>query len=273
MACVILTAIQAVIWFKTAATPGEHLHQCLNMLYHACWMALAFLSTDRWWRRWHVTYLTLIRLTAAVAPSARSTQEGLGKFTLLPATPGWAGAALDFLRVSFGTRILGMSLLSVVLQLPPLAVLLQQSMDVALAADGLMYCRSLLLSSPLTQHRISNLWHAFNLIPTLYPAPPMTADQPTQDSGVDASTQAERRCMAVLCFHHAIIGMLLPTLAAAWATPLAAQHGTAHHLHTDDWTDARAAGAQQATTGGTTGAQQQQRQQRQHGGTDRKSVV
>ena len=73
-----------------------------------------------------------------------------------PATPGWAGLLRDWMRLLLGVRILHIATITAVLQQPVLASLVQQSL-LLLGSDVEGYCRSQLLTDPLTQRRMARL--------------------------------------------------------------------------------------------------------------------
>lgn len=83
-----------------------------------------------------------------------------------------------------GTRLLVPSLVGIVLQQPPLAVLLQQAVIAAITANPWGYCRTPLLADPLTQLRLTRIWLALDAaLPVPFAIAPATHGSVDDPSG------------------------------------------------------------------------------------------
>lgn len=80
---------------------------------------------------------------------------------------------------SAGTRLVAMASVSVILHLPPLALLVQHIVLMALTANSAGYCTTQLLADPLTQRRLGAAWHVLDaVLPVLVPVDLMGALTP-----------------------------------------------------------------------------------------------
>ncbi len=106
-------------------------------------------------------------LPHVLGPCFRCLQAGPPAALHHAATPGFWGLLRDGMRLVLGTRILHIATVAVVLQLPVLATVAQQIL-VLFGSDNGGYCRSPLLSDPLTQRRMV---HLASWLSTLLPGP------------------------------------------------------------------------------------------------------
>ncbi|PRW61089.1 hypothetical protein C2E21_0576 isoform B [Chlorella sorokiniana] len=156
-----------------------------------------------------------------LVPCSRSASEGTAVLLRRTATEGWRGALLDWLRVGGATRLLVHAGCGMVVKMPPLVLLAQQVIMMALSANPRGYCATPLLSHPLTRRRLHRVWAAFDAVPTVVPH--------IEDS--KPGSEAERalaECMAVLTMQQAVLGVLLP-LAIAVAVHSGRHGGAEQH--------------------------------------------
>ncbi|PRW59886.1 hypothetical protein C2E21_2006 [Chlorella sorokiniana] len=112
------------------------------------------------------------------------------------ATPGWAGMLRDWMRMLLGVRILHIATVAAALQQPVLATTVQQAI-LLLGSDVGGYCRSPLLSDPLTQRRLACLegW-----LSTLLTGPLGLPLVGLSQESATAGSEQHATCVSVLTF-------------------------------------------------------------------------
>lgn len=148
--------------------------------------------------------------------------------------------------------MLQLALTGLLLQHPPLALLLEHSVQSALQPSNARYCRCQLLADPLSRQRMAAAWAALDWLPQLVPLPvpgaasggelegvaPMNtllrevlfarvsaaaapAHAPAGRAACTAGPHAasEQQCTALLNMHQLCCGVLLPVAAAAALEP------------------------------------------------------
>ncbi|PRW58802.1 TIME FOR COFFEE isoform A [Chlorella sorokiniana] len=117
------------------------------------------------WRRNRVWLIGLLRVSMVLVPSHRSSKEGTAVLLHHAATPGLGGMLKDYLRVALGTRVLLQTVAAIILQQPPLAVLLQQCIISAMVSNTSGYCACPLLDNPLAAQRLAWLSRGLDAVP------------------------------------------------------------------------------------------------------------
>ncbi len=83
-----------------------------------------------------------------------------------------------------GTRVLQLPLTGLLLQQPPLALLLEHAVQSALLSSNALYCRSVLLQDPLSRRRMARAWAALDWLPQLMPLSSLRGSGAEPDGGL-----------------------------------------------------------------------------------------
>ena len=67
-----MAIVQAVVWRRSAATPGQHFRQALMVFIRVCWMCLSYCASHAAWRRYRAPAIVALRAVIVVPPSYRS---------------------------------------------------------------------------------------------------------------------------------------------------------------------------------------------------------
>ncbi|PRW58801.1 TIME FOR COFFEE isoform B [Chlorella sorokiniana] len=174
------------------------------------------------WRRNRVWLIGLLRVSMVLVPSHRSSKEGTAVLLHHAATPGLGGMLKDYLRVALGTRVLLQTVAAIILQQPPLAVLLQQCIISAMVSNTSGYCACPLLDNPLAAQRLAWLSRGLDAVP-LFTVPFTSAAM--------LHRQGNPRCicMALLYMHQVVVGVLIPTVLAAYTSSALEEPATPQH--------------------------------------------
>ncbi|KAL4447913.1 hypothetical protein ABPG75_005132 [Micractinium tetrahymenae] len=215
--CLFFALMQCVVWLRSWGSLAalEHAQTALVIGYYGTWLALAALSSDAWWRR-HRTAVAASRILLFLLPSTRSPQVGAAVVLGRAATPGPAGALGDYLRVAMGTRVLQLAVTGLLLQHPPLTLLLEHLAQSALQSRNALYCRCRLLADPLSRRRMAWVWRALDWLPQLVPLPAPGALGAGPNGPAAAS---DEQCAALLNMHQLCCGVLLPVVATVLLEP------------------------------------------------------
>ncbi|KAL4442404.1 hypothetical protein ABPG77_004988 [Micractinium sp. CCAP 211/92] len=223
-ACAFFVLMQCAVWLRSAGslTVLEHVQTALIVAHYSAWLGLAAFSSDAWWRRWRRA-VAASRVLIGLLPITRSLTVGAAVMLGRPATPGLLGAGGDYLRVGMGTRVLQLPLTGLLLQQPPLALLLEHAVQSALLSSNALYCRSVLLQDPLSRRRMAWAWAALDWLPQLMPLSSLRGSGAEPDGWPGAS---DTQCIALLNMHQLCCGVLLPVVAAALLAP----HGAGQQM-------------------------------------------